>query len=54
VRVRGSDKGLFNRLRERGVITDWREPDVIRVSPAPLYNSFEEVYRFVEILKEVL
>jgi len=54
MRVRGSDKGLFNRLRERGVITDWREPDVIRVSPAPLYNSFEEVYRFVEILKEVL
>ena len=54
VRVRGSDKGLFNRLRERGVITDWREPDVIRVAPTPLYNSFEEVYRFVNILREVL
>ena len=54
VRVIGSDKSLFHALRENGVITDWREPDVIRVSPAPLYNSFEEVFRFVEILKGCL
>ena len=54
VRVIGSDKGLFHALRDRGVITDWREPDVIRVSPTPLYNSFEEVYRFVDLLKQCL
>ena len=54
VRVIGSDKGLFHALRDRGVITDWREPDVIRVSPTPLYNSFEEVYRFVDQLKQCL
>jgi len=54
VRVIGSDKNLFYALHEKGVITDWREPDVIRVSPTPLYNSFEEVYRFVELLKESL
>ena len=54
VRVRGSDKALFHRLREKGVITDWREPDVIRVAPTPLYNSFEEVYRFVDLLQTVL
>ena len=54
VRVIGSDKGLFHALRKRGIITDWREPDVIRVSPAPLYNSFEEVFRFVEHLKQSL
>jgi kynureninase len=41
-------------LTERGVIADWREPDVIRVAPAPLYNSFSDVFRFVEILKECL
>ncbi len=54
VRVIGSDKSLFHALREKGIITDWREPDVIRVSPTPLYNSFEEVFRFVELLKECL
>ena len=54
VRVIGSDKGLFHALRDRGVITDWREPDVIRVSLTPMYNSFEEVYRFVDLLKQCL
>ena len=54
VRVIGSDKGLFHALRAKGVITDWREPDVIRVSPTPMYNSFEEVFRFVDLLKQCL
>ena len=54
VRVIGSDKSLFQSLHQKGIITDWREPDVIRVSPTPMYNSFEEVFRFVEILKESL
>ena len=54
IRVADADKDLFNALTERGVIADWREPDVIRVAPAPLYNSFSDVFRFVEILKECL
>jgi kynureninase len=54
VRVIGSDKSLFHAIHNKGVITDWREPDVIRVAPTPMYNSFEEVFRFVAILKDCL
>jgi kynureninase len=54
IRVRDADKSLFNAITERRVMADWREPDVIRVAPVPLYNSFTDVYRFAEILKECL
>jgi kynureninase len=54
IRVNGGDRSLHERLVERGVSADWREPDVIRVAPVPLYNSFADVYRFAEILKECL
>lgn len=43
-------KELFARLVEQGVICDWREPDIIRIAPAPIYNNYEDVFRFVEIL----
>ena len=46
-------KDVFNQLGLHDVICDWREPDVIRVAPVPLYNSFLEVYRFYEILKSL-
>ena len=45
-------KEVFDALTKNGVFADWREPDVIRIAPAPLFNSFEEVWRFGEILKE--
>ena len=45
-------KALFDRLCELNVTGDWREPDVIRVAPAPLYNSYTDVFDFVERLQE--
>jgi kynureninase len=45
-------KGWFDHLTARGVIVDWREPNVIRAAPAPLYNSYEDVWRFVDLLVE--
>jgi len=50
----GRGRRVFERLGERGVVCDWRAPDVIRVAPVPLYNTFEEVFRFSEHLREVL
>ncbi len=47
-------KEIFNALTKAGIIADWREPNVIRVAPVPLYNTFEEVFRFAEILKKIL
>ena len=52
--IKVGDKSLFEKVIARGVSADWREPGVIRVAPAPLYNSFMEVYRFSEILRECL
>lgn len=54
IRVKNADKSLHERIVERGVYADWREPDVIRVAPVPLYNSFEDVFRFSQILKKCL
>ena len=54
IQVRSANKKLHTLLTEAGVISDWREPDVIRVAPAPLYNSFEDVYEFVVRLKKIL
>jgi kynureninase len=45
-------KALHQRLTDAGVICDWREPDVIRIAPVPLYNTFEEAFRFAEIISQ--
>ena len=47
-------KAVFDRLLPLGIFADWREPNVIRVAPVPLYNSFEEIYIFAEILQQIL
>ena len=54
IRVANADKSLFEKITARGVFADWREPDVIRVAPVPLYNSYRDVYAFTKILGECL
>ena len=45
---------IFDALSKAGVMGDWREPNVIRIAPVPLYNIFEEVWHFASILSEIL
>ena len=47
----GEGRNLFEYLMKNGVVTDWREPNVIRFAPVPLYCSFEDMYKFGQILK---
>ncbi len=52
VRMGAQGKALFEYLSARGVVADWREPDVIRFAPVPLYNSFEDVWCLGALLRE--
>jgi len=54
IRVKEGNKELFDNITNKGIIADWREPDVIRISPVPLYNSFTDVFKFYEVLMKVL
>ena len=47
-------KEVFQQLNANNVICDYREPDLIRFAPVPLYNSFNEIYKFAEILKGLI
>jgi kynureninase len=44
-------KAVFEHLEKQGIIADWREPNVIRMAPVPMYNSFEDVYKVGQALK---
>ncbi|MEZ4457258.1 MAG: kynureninase [Gemmatimonadales bacterium] len=52
--VRGQGREAFDRVRARGILPDFRQPDVIRMAPVPLYNSFEDVWRAGTALAEAL
>lgn len=54
IQMKSPDKRLFDYLTDRGVVADWREPDVIRVAPTPLYNTYEDVWQFCKILHQGL
>jgi kynureninase len=45
---------VFNKIMKAGVLADWREPNVIRVAPVPLYNTYTEVFQFCQIFKDAL
>jgi kynureninase len=47
-------KRIFDELLKAGIIADWREPNVIRVAPVPLYNTFEDIFNFGKVIKESL
>lgn len=49
--MKKNGRKVFEKLTHAGIVADWREPDVIRVAPVPLYNSFEEIYRFAELFR---
>ncbi|CAN5654910.1 kynureninase [soil metagenome] len=54
ISIHENAKAVFDTLMPLGIFADWREPNVIRVAPVPLYNSFEEIFIFADILKQLL
>lgn len=52
IQTKKHGKLLFEKISRAGVIADWREPDVIRAAPVPLYNSFSDVFQFVRLLSK--
>ncbi len=54
IRAQHSGRALCERLTAEGVLCDWREPDILRVAPIPLYNSYHDVFRFVQHLKRAV
>jgi kynureninase len=53
LRIISNPRGVFEELRNHGIFADWREPNVIRVAPVPLYNTKEEIATFAEVLKKL-
>jgi kynureninase len=54
IQLKNADKSVHQKLTDNNIITDWREPNVIRCAPVPMYNSFEEVYRMTTVLERLL
>jgi kynureninase len=50
--MRSKGGNVFKKLTKSGILADWREPNVIRIAPVPLYNTFEEVWRFAEVFRK--
>jgi len=51
--LKKKEREVHKQLTKNGFICDWREPDVIRVAPVPLYNTFQDIFCFVELLEEI-
>ena len=52
--IRRQGRRIFASLTSKGIVADWREPNVIRLAPVPMYNTFEEVWRFAQALGRLL
>ena len=52
--IKKDGKKVFEKLMAQGVSAGWREPEVIRVAPVPLYNTFEEIWEFGEMINKIL
>lgn len=52
--VHKGGKAVFDEFYQNGIVGDWRNPNVIRIAPTPLYNSFEDVFRFAQVLEQSL
>lgn len=47
-------KEIYDELMQQGIMVDWREPNVIRLAPVPLYNTYEEVWQFAQALRKLV
>lgn len=54
IRVKENGKEIFHKLMQQNFICDWREPDVIRIAPVPLYNTFCDVWNFSEAMQQII
>lgn len=54
IQIQGGDKQIYENIKQCRIIADWREPDVIRVAPVPLYNSYQDVYALYDAMKNTL
>ena len=52
--IRDGGREVFESLTKHEIFADWREPNVIRIAPVPLYNRYEEIWRFVQVMERVL
>ena len=52
--IKGRERALFDAMIAAGVIADFREPCIIRMAPVPLYNSFEDVFTFGQVMRRLL
>ncbi len=53
IQIKNSQGNLIKQLNAQGIFCDWRSPDILRVAPVPLYNSYTDIFRFIEIIKNL-
>jgi kynureninase len=53
IRLEGRTKEFVGVLANEGVVVDWREPDIIRMAPVPMYNSFQDIYAFGKVMEKI-